>query len=86
MKDLVKNNVIIITSNTNSEFLNKYLTKLNNIKNIHFIGIFFKKTFLRPFEIKKIVNLNTKSLNVTTSKTLKLNFYLLKKALSLKKF
>lgn len=86
LKDLVKNNVIIITSNTNSEFLNKYLTKLNNIKNIHFIGIFFKKTFLRPFEIKKIVNLNTKSLNVTTSKTLKLNFYLLKKALSLKKF
>ena len=36
LKDLVKNNVIIITSNTNSEFLNKYLTKLNNIKNIHF--------------------------------------------------
>lgn len=84
LKDLVKNNVIIITSKNNSEFVNKYLTKLNTIKNIHFIGIFLNKTFLRPFEIKKIVNLNSKSLNIATSKTLKLNLFILKKALCLK--
>lgn len=84
LKDLVKNNVIVITSNNNTEFTNKYLTKLNNIKNIHFIGIFLNKNFLRPFEIKKINTLNIKNLNIATAKTLNSNIFLLKKALSLK--
>jgi len=84
LTDLVKNNIIIITSKDNLEFSNKYLTKLNNIKNIHFIGIFLKETFLRPFEIKKINILNGRNLNIKTAKILNSNIFLLKKALTFK--
>jgi ribosomal protein L10 len=84
LSEILKNNTIFITSKENCEFTINFLTKLNNIKNIHFIGLILNKKFLRPFEIKKINLLNAKKVNQTTFKTLHFNLHLLKKTIALK--
>ena len=84
LSEILKNNTIFINSKENSQFNINYLIKLNNIKNIHLIGLFLNKKFLRPFEIKKINSLNLNKVNQNTCKILNINLHFLKKAITLK--
>jgi len=80
-----KNNVLIIFNENNSEFNKEYFLQLQNIKNIHLSGIFLNKKFFRPFELKQMLSLDSKTLKKKLLITLSKNILNLKKALINKK-
>lgn len=85
LNTFAKNNTLIIFHAENSEFSKDYFSQFQNIKNIHLAGIFLKKNFLRPFELKQLLNLNAKLLQKQLLITLSKNLINLKKALISKK-
>lgn len=85
MHNLMINNVFIIFNRNNQALNIKNVLKLNLIKNIHFLGIWLERKFLRPSELKKIHLLSNKFIFKNTVKILNLKKTLLKKSLTLKK-
>lgn len=83
--NLMINNVFIIFNKNNQALNIKNVLKLNLIKNIHFLGIWLQKKFLRPSELKKIHLLSNIFIFKNTVKILNIKKTLLKKSLTLKK-
>lgn len=84
--NLLKNNILLIYSQNNQDLNKSIIMKLNKIKNIHFLGGFFNKKFLRPSEIQKLLNLTISQINRTTSFLFKKFQYSLQQTISLKKY
>jgi hypothetical protein len=85
LNTFAKNNTLMIFNANNSEFSKDYFIQLQNIKNIHLAGILLKKKFFRPFELKHLLNLNSKILQKQLLITLSKNILNIKKTLILNK-
>ena len=63
LKNIFKNNIIIITSTSNEFFFNQNtLNIFENIKSIYFIGAWLNLKLYRPSEYKQLLNLKKDSI------------------------